>query len=186
MRAPRLTLTQRRYLEFPLLVVLLLVLQGMQISFIQLPAMTGSVPLLFVLGVYIAYTRSWKKLAVLSCFLVLFELGASGVTSGILIAAFLWSLFGARAFVAQLALEGRPSFIVLCLNAFLFFRIFTWFVLAARGHAPPIGDAVSGLLLMLPFVLFLAYLMFPLCLLWDEIFGHVPDDSRDLTPGELR
>jgi len=50
----------------------------------------------------------------------------------------------------------------------------------------PLGTALASLFITAPIVALVAWIIFPVCVRWDEFFEHPVYESRDLNPGTLR
>ena len=180
------TPTQKKVLEWPLLILILWLSQSMEISLLRLPGPLGSFHIPPVLIVYLALTRSWGSLTLLA--FVFSYLGSTSVShsASIYIASQVWTALATKSVATALALEGRPQFTMLVVGSHIVSRLLTHVLLAYLGQNADVFSFVSYTLIgALPAAL-LGWLLFPLFMEWDRYFGHEADDSRELNPDLIR
>ena len=180
------TPTQKRFVEIPLLLGLLWLIQALEISFLQMPFQAGAVHVVPVVIVYFALTRSWTRLVILS---ILFALAGSftvGHAATIYVAVQFWTALFSKVIVSEFALEGRKPFAFLVVGSNAFSKTLTWILLGMQAHAMPAQFFLKSLFLSMGTTAIVAWFIFPLCVSWDEYFDHPVHESRELNPDILR
>lgn len=180
------TPTQKKFIEWPLLILLLWIAQSLEISLLRLPGVLGSFHVTPVLIVYLALTRSWPTLTILA--FVFSVLGSTSVSHAIAvyIAAQMWTALVTKSVATALALEGRPQFTLLVAGSAVLSRVIMHGILLYIGQSTDLWTFLSYTVLgALPAAL-LGWLLFPLFMGWDRYFGHEADDSRELNPDIIR
>ena len=180
------TPTQKRFAEWPVLIVLIWLAQALEVSLLRLPAPFGSFHLPPIIIIYLALTRSWPSLAMLS---FLFAVaGAATVTQPgeIYIASQLWTAFATKAVVTAFRLEGRFAFTALVAGAHIINKILVLILLANRNIDVDLLTSILSVVFgTFPAVL-LGWFLFPIFMRWDLYFMHEPAESRELNPDGIR
>jgi hypothetical protein len=178
--------TQKRIFEWPILLLVLWMLQALEISLLQLPFSLGSVHVFVIVISYLALTRDWLKMMLLSVGFSIMASFTTTVPAGVHIATLLWMGLLSKIFVQEFALEGRRTFMLLAVSNFAFYKLSTWIILKLWFQTFSLADTVSSILLSAPVVMVGAHLAFPWLLKWDHYFDHPVHESRDLMQGTLR
>lgn len=180
------TQSQRRFAEIPLLLLILWCVQALEISVLRLPLNAGAVHLMPVLITYVALTRSWGMLGLLSFAFAFMGSSTIAYPAGIYIAVQMWTALVTKGFVKAFALEGRTPFTVLAVSSHVVAKIITFLCLLALKMSPPVGHSVLHLVGGAASTALLAWFLFPPFVAWDSYFEHEADEARELNPTLLR
>lgn len=181
------TQTQKKYLVWPILLFLFWLAQALEISLVHIPVLRfAHIHLTPILCIYIALTRSWGKIALLSAVFGILAIPAVGYPASIYVAVLMWTSLGTKGVVSALALEGRRPFSMMVFASHAFLRILTWFLLRNIGQALPLGITLHWTLLSALTAAVLGWFLFPIFVAWDDFFEHEADEARDLNPNVLR
>jgi hypothetical protein len=180
------TPTQKKWLEWPLILALIWVAQSLEISVLRLPGALGSFHIPPVVIVYLGLTRNWFQLTALA--FVFAILGSATVThsGGLYIAAQVWTALFVKTLVTSFALEGRLQFTLLVAGASIFSRVLTHVLLAYQGGNADFWTFLVYTVLGTPTAALLGWLLFPLFMEWDRYFQHEADEARELNPDKIR
>ncbi len=179
------TQTQKKILEWPLLLALLYFIQVLEVGVLHLPLL-GSLQVCPILIIYFTLSRGWGQLAFLS---FLFSTLASTWVSYpalLFVCVQVWTALITKAVVYGLALEGRNPFVFLVAGSNAFYRLLTWYLLKSDGDAIPFWDTLLHTLGTSLSSALLAWCFYPLFVGWDEYFEHEAEDARELNPNVLR
>ncbi len=171
------TMTQKRWLEIPLLLLLIWVYQGLELSLLHLPYYFGTPQLISLIVAYVAFSRGWTLTVILGFLLSFLGSANIGYATGIFVAAHVWSGLASKTLVSALTLEGKPAFTLLVVGYSFFLRSLTWFLLKAHGASPTIPLFVVQFLVQTLLLAVAAWLLYPIFLKWDEFFMHAQDEE---------
>ncbi len=180
------TQTQKKIFEWPLLFLILVLIQAIEISLLDLPLGLSTLHFIPVLSIYIALTRSWGQILLLSFVLGILGSPAIGYPAAIYISVLAWTALTTKAVVSALALEGRRPFVGLTAASHIFSRLLTWALLKNIGSALPFSTMFQWMIGSTLTTSFLAWVLFPYFVAWDEYFEHEADEARELNPNVLR
>jgi hypothetical protein len=167
---------QKRFLEWPLLLLLIWVEQSLEISFINRFFSFQLLPIIFT---YIAFTRDWTNGALLVGALAYLGSSHIGYDQTLYVCVFLWTALTTKVFVETFAMEERGSFIALSLGTHVFSKTLIWLLLRSEGDAVGIWRFVWDTLSILPVVGVVAWALYPLLVAWDNYFEHEHKNTAD-------
>jgi len=179
------TQTQRKLLEIPILLLLLWLTQGLEISLLRLPFGLGSLDVIPVLVTYTALTRHWYLLGALSFAFAFIGSSTVAYSAGIYIGVQMWTALVTKICVKAFALEGRGPFTGLAVSSWMVGKILTGFLLSLSQPPLPLGFFFAQLATGALSTALIAWLFFPAFVGWDKFFEHEPDEARDLSPDIL-
>ncbi len=180
------TQTQKRIFEWPMLLVAIWALQALEISLLQLPAHAGGLNVISILSVYLALTRSWPVLLVLSTVLAVMASAAVTHSGGVVLAAYVWTALATKAAAQAFALEGRRQFTGLVAGAFVFRKALTFVLLSTFDVQPTLTGAIGYTLAGVVPAAIAGWFLFPLFMAWDAYFLHEAEDARELNPDRIK
>jgi hypothetical protein len=171
------TMTQKRWFEIPILLLIIWVSQAVELSLFPLPYYLGTPQLFSLMVAYVAFCRGWTSTAVIS-FLLAFLCSANvGYPTGLFIAAHLWSALSSRAVVSAFTLEGRPAFVIVVTGYSLFLKILTWSLLKSLDASPTLPLFFAQFFSQTALLAAAAWIIYPLFRKWDDYFLHTLDDD---------
>jgi hypothetical protein len=171
---------KRKWLEWPLLLLCVWIIQAVDLSLLHLPYELGGLPWIPLVIGYIGFTRDWAQ-ATLLCFLFAFlDAPTSSYPMAIYIASLVWTGLFAKLLVASFTLEGRRSFTLLAIWIMLFYRILTWLLLKSSNIAPSLALSLAELLPSVVIGAGLAWLLYPVFVHWDLLFERSFDEETSL------
>lgn len=179
------TQSQKKFFEWPLLLLSMLVLQVLEVGFLHLPVL-GSLQITPILIIYITLSRGWGKLAGLSFLFASLASTWVAYPAPVFIGVQVWTALVTKAVVYGLALEGRNPFVFLVAGSNVFYRVLAWVLLRGASEALPFWDMLLHTFLTSLSSALLAWLLFPVFIWWDEYFEHEAEDARELNPNVLR
>lgn len=181
------TQTQRKLLEWPILILLIWFSQIIEISFLN-HAMpwAGAMQLCPIIIFYIATNRPWGILTLLTVLFSLLGSSTVGFPLSIYMAAYLWTALTIKSVVSGITLEGRNAFFTLSLGAQLLAKVIIWFLLSYQHQTLPIFQSVIIVILNSVLTAGLAWILYPYIRRWDRYFEHNIEDANDLSAGALR
>jgi hypothetical protein len=181
-----LSATQKRWSEWPLILITMIVAQSASLGFLNIPGLEFAPTLLSALLPYLSLTRSWGRLFALGCLFASCAAATAAYPWTTYLSASLWALLAMKLVVMSFAVEGRNQFVLLTVGYQLIESSVLYVLLYRQGLNPEF----SYWILRLPLVAIVggsvAYLCFPWFVRWDEYFEHAIDESRDLNPGSLK
>jgi len=180
------TKTQKKFAEWPILLFMIMLTQTAELALHNLPLFSGYVHLIPIMIAYIALTRSWYTLMLLTVIFAYIGSATIGYSMGIYLAVQMWTAMVLKSFVYAFALEGRRPFTGMVVASSLFAKILTWFFLKSFHLSQPLSHMVLSLPLTLLMAGLLAWLLFPVFVAWDNYFEHEAEDARDLDPNILK
>lgn len=180
------TQTQKFIFEIPILVLMFWIWQSFELSFLQIPWRGGALQLIPVVLTYVALTRSWTMLTLVSLLFLNVQSFTSGYSAPLIVALGLWTALMTRLFAKEFAVEGRWKFSFLAIGAFAFNKLLVFVSMRYQDLNCPLSSFIQSLGISSLAHFLLAYAMFPFMIVWDEFFGHEVAESRDLNPGVLR
>lgn len=175
------TNTQKRYLEIPLLLFIILMTQAFE-TFLG-TSYFHPIPLLIS---YLAFTRGWKTLAWLSAAFAYIGALTVAYSAGLYVAVQVWLALGLKLIVDNFALEGRRAFVIMAAVSTVAARILTWSLLVGQGDAIPVTMLVVTCITEPITTALLAWVLFPAFNNWDAFFGHEREDTREYGDGLLK
>ncbi len=178
--------TQKRFLEWPLLLFIWFVIGALEMSVLQLPFGMGAPQIVPILIAYFCLTRNWFQLTFLTIIFAILSSGHIGFPTGVYVAGLLWAALITKIFVMGFTLEGRRAFVALVAIFHIFWQELTWLMLKSLNMAPLFRVMFWKLPGIVLIVGVLAWFLFPLFIRWDEYFDHAIDDSRELNPNVLK
>jgi hypothetical protein len=177
------TSTQKRWVEWPLILILIAFVQALELSVFQkIPFFFGAIHLVPVVITYVALTRDWlKSVGIVTLFAALGS-ATIGFPVGFFVGAQVWTALLTKVLVSVLALEGRRIFCVLVMGGQIVSKILVIFMLSSKGRVPEMlhfwGVSLTSALAMG----LLAWFIYPLLLWWDRYFEHIEEDMPELNP----
>jgi hypothetical protein len=180
------TQTQKKFLEWPLILTILLLVQAFEVALLRLPFGLGPIHVIPVLISYLAVTRNWVQLVALTALFGFLGSSTIGFPWPLYVAALLWTALIEKAVLLTFSVEGRGPFAGLAAGANILFRLLTWFLLESFNDTLPVGLLAMGLIGSTLASAGLAWYLFPLFAAWDSYFEHAADEARELKPGALR
>jgi len=176
-------ISQKNLLEFVLLLLLITVFTALENSFLaMLPFHLGRFQFLHIVIFYLALTRSWGHLCILSMFLAYAANTNSALSTGVHISTLMWTAYVIKITSYTLSFESRYSFVSLSLFAHLSLSIFIWSLNGLLYRSIPLKDMLATLPGSSLGICITAYLIYPLLVKWDQYFEHEPEDARDFNP----
>lgn len=177
------TPTQKKTFEIPILLLLLWTLQALELSIMQLPFFVGVPQIVSFIVAYIAFTRDWGMIAILS--FAFAALGSANVTyaSGIFIAAHMWTALFVKLAASSLTLEGRQSFVMLMVAFHFLYSLMVMILLHFVNAGPTLPSFFAQFFVQVLYVAAGAFLLYPLFQKWDEFFDHAEEDENSLSRG---
>ena len=178
--------TAKRWVEWPLIVVLIWVFQIFEISIFP---RVGNLQLVHVVPLvvcYAAYTRGWGLAAFLALALSFFDSPTIGFNAWAYLAIQLWTALAMKAAVVAFNIEGRNSFAGLVAANRFVEKLVTFFVMQWMGVSIGVGHIVVSGTVSALISMGLAYLCFPLFVGWDRGFDHDLTDKADLNSLTVR
>lgn len=175
------TQTQKKIFEWPFIILIIWLSQAVELSVLsKMPSWIGAAQLVPIFIFYLASTRSWGPLVLLT--LGLSALGASTVSypTSVYMSVHLWTALVLRASVSSFSLEGRRSFLGLALSGQAFAKVLTWVLLHTFYRTLPPLQSISIVIFNSAFTACVAWLVYPYLRSWDRYFEHNPEDSGDL------
>lgn len=163
--------------------LLLWAFQALELSIMQLPLFVGVPQIVSFIVAYIAFTRDWGMIAILS--FAFAALGSANVTysSGIFIAAHMWTALFIKLAASSLTLEGRQSFVMLMVAFHFLYSLIVMVLLHLVSAGPTIPSFFAQFLLQVLFVALGAFILYPLLQKWDEFFEHSDEEENSLSRG---
>ncbi|MEO5668240.1 MAG: hypothetical protein ABIR96_09295 [Bdellovibrionota bacterium] len=170
-------MTQKRWLELPILLALIWIVQALELSLLHLPYYLGTPQILTLMIAYVAFSRGWTSTVILSFILAFLAAANIGYSTGVFVAAHVWSALATLTVVSALTLEGRSAFVLLVVGYDLFLKIVTWLLLRVVGAIPSIPLLLAQFFAQTAIMAIVAWLIYPLFKKWDDYFLHVQDDD---------
>src|SRR5688572_25688880 len=131
------TSTQKRWLEWPLIFLLLIFIQSIEISLLQRARFfMGSVHLVPIVIIYVALTRDWLKAVGIVTLFAALGSATVGYPVGFFVGAQVWTALLAKVVVSVMALEGRRIFCALVMSAQLFSKFLVLVMMSSKGRVP--------------------------------------------------
>lgn len=177
------TSTQKRWAEWPFILLILALTQAVEISLLQrLPFFLGSIHLVPIVITYVALTRDWLKAVGIVTLLAALGSATIGYPVGFFVGAQVWTALLAKVLVSVMALEGRKVFCGLVMAAQLFSKFLVILMMSSKGRVPEFlhfwGISITSAVGMG----LLAWILYPLLLWWDRYFEHIEEDMPELSP----
>lgn len=179
------TPTQKRFVEWPLILFLVWSTQVLEISTLRVPLL-GPIQILPVLITYLAVTRAWGELFWQSAAFAFLGSSVIGYAWPVYLAVQVWTALILHLVVQTFALEGRQAFTMLAALGSLAAKVLTYLVLRSGMQVLPLNIVLRDLVSAAVSASILAWFLFPLFAAWDAYFEHQADESRELKPGALR
>jgi hypothetical protein len=171
------TMTQKRWLEIPLLLMIIWTFQALELSLLHLPYYLGTPQLISLLVAYVAFSRGWTTTVVLGFALSFLGSSSVGYATGLYIAAHVWSGLASKTLVSGLTLEGRSAFVLLVVGYNIFLRSLTWMLLKLIGASPTLPLFLAQFFTQTLLMALAAWIVFPLFVKWDDFFAHTQDEE---------
>jgi len=181
-----LSATQKRWSEWPLIFLILIVSQTLSIGFLEIPVLGFAPTLLSVTLPYLALTRPWGRLFLLGFLFASCAAATQAYPWALYLSASLWTLLFTKLVVMGFAVEGRRQFVLLTVGYQLVESLLLYILLYKQGLHPELSFWIWRWPLKALFCGGVAALAFPFFVSWDEYFEHPIDDSRELNPGSLK
>ena len=178
--------SQKRWAEFPILLLLIWVFQGLELSVLRIPFQHGAVQMAPVIVVYVALTRNWEKLAWLSLFFGFLGSFTVGYSWIVYVAAQFWMGLAAKVFISGFTIDSKISFAFLVSGCVVFSKLLAGFLLKVSGidllflyvaRDSIFSALASGVL---------AYLVYSFFLAWDDYFDHPHIDASEINPDIIK
>lgn len=179
------TPTQKRFVEWPLILLLVWSTQVLEISSLRVPLL-GPVQILPVLITYLAVTRAWGELFWQAATFAFLGSSVIGYPWPVYLAVQVWTALILHLVVQTFALEGRQAFTGLSALGSVTSKVLTYLVLRSGMQVLPFNIFLRDLFGAALSASILAWFLFPLFAAWDAYFEHEADEARELKPGALR
>ncbi|MBS1984159.1 MAG: hypothetical protein JST16_08300 [Bdellovibrionales bacterium] len=180
-----LTQTQKRFIEWPLILVLVFGIQIVETA-VELPLL-GPVHVMPVLITYLAVTRNWGQLTFLTLIFSFMASSTVGYPWPTYVAVQVWTALALKAILTTFTLEGRREFTGLTALGNLISKAIVYVLLSGgsdRGF--PLSFLLKDIFTTTLLTALLAWFIFPLLAAWDAFFEHEAEEARELKPGALR
>lgn len=174
------TTIKRKWLEWPLLLLCVWIIQAIDLSLLRLPYELGGLPWIPLAVAYIGYTRDWPQATMLSFLLAFLDAPTASFPTAIYIASLVWTGLFAKLLVASFTLEGRLSFTLLSCWIMLFYKAMTWLLLKSNGIAPSLALSLAELIPAVIIGAGLGWLLYPVFVHWDLLFDRSFDEETSL------
>lgn len=181
-----LTQTQKKFIEWPLIILLVFCVQSLEISVLRLPLWIGPVHPIPVLLAYLAVTRNWDALVMLAAIFAFMGSSTIGYPWPVYLATQLWIALILKLIILTFALEGRRSFTGLTAVGNILSKILVFVILGSVSKTLPWPLFLRDTFLSTIMSAILAWFLFPMFAAWDAYFEHEPEEARELRPGALR
>lgn len=174
---------QKNVVEWILLILCFIFFSSLESSILSiLPLNIGNFHIAYIIVFYVALTRSWYHLSLLSFLFAYLSTVNSGVPGGVQIAALMWIAYFIKIFSYTLSFENRYSFVYLNFVATIFVKSLIWILMNIYHKAIPFLDFLAEIPGSLIGISLTAYLMYPIFVKWDQYFEHEAEDARDFNP----
>jgi|GEM_PF-1378496 len=173
------TQTQKSWIELPLMLLLLWILQAFELSLLHLPYYLGTPQVISILVAYIAFTRGWMSTTILTLILSFIASANVGFPTGVFIAAHIWTALITKTIVASLTLEGRPAFVALVVGFSLILRSITWTLLEFSGASLTLPLFLAQIFVQTFVFAALGWILYSVFCYWDHFFDHMQDDDHN-------
>jgi hypothetical protein len=178
------TPTQKRFTEGPLLLLMILLSQALELSLFQkIPIFLRPIQLTPILIAYLALTRDWGLTFLLSAALSYMGAATVGYPTGVYMASQIWVALSIRLLVSIMALEGRHAFTLLVLGGNLFQKLLVRLIMGSQGQFVDVALFLGDLAKTTVTATVLAWILYPFFIKWDRFFEHERDDSSNLQTG---
>jgi len=171
------TMTQKRWLEVPILLAIIWLSQALELSLLHLPYYLGTPQLVSLLIAYVAFSRGWTSIMIIGFVLSFLGAANNGYPTGLYIAAHLWAALLMRIVVSALTLEGRSAFVLLVASYDIFLKTLTWTLLKFLGASTAVPLFLAQFAAQTTLMAICAWLLFPVFRKWDEYFLHALDED---------
>lgn len=171
-------MTQKRWLEIPILMAIIWICQALELSIVHLPYYLGSPQLISLIVAYISFSRGWASTVLLTAILAFLGSANIGYATGIFIAAHVWSALCTKTVVSALTLEGRPAFALLVAGYNFFLKCLTWAILRSFDASPTLSLFFAQFISQTVIIAIVAWLLFPFFQKWDDYFMHASDEDN--------
>jgi hypothetical protein len=172
------TQTQKRWIEIPVLLIVLWVVQALEMTLFRLPYFLGAPQFISILIAYIAYTRGWNTVTILS-FVFSFMASANvGFSTGVFVAAHMWAALITKGVVMAMTLEGRRAFVGLVVGYSLLLRGLTYALLQYANAGPTLPSFFAQILVQTAIFAVLAWILYWPFSFWDGFFGHLEEEEH--------
>lgn len=172
------TQTQKRWIEVPLLLLILWVVQALEMTLFRLPYYLGAPQFISILIAYVAFTRGWNTVTVLSFVFSFIASANVGFSTGVFIAAHVWAALITKGVVMAMTLEGRPAFVGLVVGYSLLLRTLTYSLLQYANAGPTLPSFFAQILVQTTVFAGLAWILYSLFSFWDGFFGHLEEEEH--------
>lgn len=173
------TQTQKKWSELPLLLILLWIVQGLEISLLNLPYYLGSPQIISILLAYFAFSRGWTSLTILSFVFAFMASANSGISTGVFVSSHVWTALIIKSISSALTLSGRNSFVGLSIAFSLILRTLTFVLLKSVGAGPTLPLFFLQVLTQTAVFAIISWLIYPLFNFWDHHFDHVQEEDHN-------
>lgn len=180
------TQTQKKTLEWPLIFALVVLVQSLEVGLLRLPFGLGPVHVMPVLISYLAVTRSWGWLTLLTFIFSFMGSFTIAYPWPVYVAVQIWSALFMRVIMQTFTLEGRRSFTGLAALGHLLSQVLVFVIQGGTARTLPLADVTKGIAAGTLVSAALAWWLFPLFASWDAYFEHEAEEARELKPGALR
>ncbi len=180
------THSQKQWSEWPLILCLVWFFQALEISVLRLPFQNGALQITPVVIVYLAMTRNWEKLSLLTLvfsFLGTFTVGYSWI---IYMAAQFWMAMTVKLFITGFTVDSRLSFAALVFCATGFGKLLSGFLLNSSGIQLSFFHTLKDSILYSAASGLLGFFCFTLFFVWDEYFNHPHIDASEMNPDIIK
>jgi hypothetical protein len=171
------TMTQKRWLETPILLMILWIFQALELSILHLPYYLGTPQLLTLIVGYAAFSRGWAGTAALAALMSFLASANVGYPTGLFVAAHIWAALGTKGAVSALTLEGRPAFVLLVVGYSFLLKVITLSLLKFAGASPTLPLFIAQFFSQTAIMALAAWIAYPLLRKWDDYFLHTTDDD---------
>ncbi len=178
--------TQKRAAEFPILLVLIWVFQAFELSILRLPFQHGGLQLSPVLVVYVALTRNWERMAVLTLFFSFLGSFTIGYSWIIFIAAQFWMSLIAKLFISGFTIDTRTAFGFLVFGCVVFFKLLSGFMLKSYGFDLSFFNVAKDSLVSGVASGLLGFGLYSFLMAWDDYFDHPHIDASEMNPDIIK
>ena len=178
--------TQKKVIEWPLIVALVFFIQALEISVLRLPLWIGPIHPMPILIVYLSVTRNWGPLVILTSVFAFMGSATVGYPWPVYLAVHLWTALVLKLVILTFALEGRRAFIGLAALGNVLSKILVYVIQGSLFKTLPLPLFLRDLVATTLVATVLAWILFPAFAAWDAYFEHELEEARELRPGALR
>lgn len=180
------TPTQKKFSEFPIMILLVWIVQALEVSILRVPGVFAPVHFIPVLTCYITVTRNWFVMAALALLFAFLGSSTVGYPWPVYVSALLWTALTLKIVILTFTLEGRRAFTLMTGAGGILFKILVHVILGSTARTLPFFSALRDWLASGLVMAAMAWFLFPVFAAWDAFFEHQSDEARELKPGALR